>query len=246
MKRFCGVMVLLALTTNIYALPGGFVYLDEVDASILQEMRYAGSHNFIGRPVNGYESNTCILTEEAAHALTKVQQVLLKKSLSLKVYDCYRPTRAVDDFMTWSQDMSRHEMKQEFYPRVNKQDVFELGYVARKSGHSRGSTIDLTIVPIPAPMQAQYRKGQPLVSCIASYQQRFHDNSIDMGTGFDCLDEAASPDYHDINTHAYQNRMLLRQMMMQNGFQPYEKEWWHFTLNDEPYPNTYFNFVVRD
>src|SRR6185312_9163995 len=101
MKRFCGVMVLLALTTNIYVLPGGFAYLYEIDPSILQEMRYAGSHNFIGRPVYGYESNTCILTEEAAHALTKVQQALLKKSLSLKVYDCYRPTRAVDDFMTW-------------------------------------------------------------------------------------------------------------------------------------------------
>lgn len=236
----------LLISTNLHALPNDFVYLKDVAPSIMQDMRYADYHNFIGRPIKGYEAETCILTEQAAKALAKVQRQLSKSSLSLKVYDCYRPTMAVEDFMMWSKDFTHQEMKKEFYPRVNKANVFKLGYVAERSGHSRGSTVDLTVVPMPAPVQAEYKKGQPLVSCIASYQHRFRDNSIDMGTGFDCLDVLASGDNTNVNARAYQNRMRLRQIMMQHGFKPYEKEWWHFTLADEPYPDTYFNFLIKD
>lgn len=228
-----------------YALPSGFVYLHQVDMGILQDIRYAGLHNFIGRPVKGYEAHECILTKQAAQALSLVQKELQKSSLSLKVYDCYRPTMAVADFIVWSHDSAHQEMKPEFYPRVNKADVFNLGYVAEKSGHSRGSTIDLTIVPYPAPNQASYRRGQHLISCIAPYHQRYQDNSIDMGTGFDCMDALSHGTNRTINKLAYEHRMFLRQLMINNGFEPYAYEWWHFTLKDEPYPTTYFNFKVE-
>ena len=206
-------------------------------------MRYAGDHNFIGRPIHGYEAAQCILTSEAAQALSKVEAELLKSHLTLKVYDCYRPQRAVDDFIRWSQDPRDQLMKNEFYPRVNKKDFFTLGYVAAKSGHTRGSTVDLTIVPLPAKTEPAYHSGEALTACFAS--KRFHDNSLNMGTGFDCLDETANTFNLAIKGKAKKNRLLLRSLMVKDGFEPYNKEWWHFTLKDEPYPATYFDFVVK-
>lgn len=225
-------------------LPPGFVYLHDVAPSILQDMRYATYHNFIGRPIKGYEAGECILTVQAADALAKVQAQLEKSHLSLKVYDCYRPQRAVNDFMQWSQKPSQTQMKAEFYPREDKAHLFDRGYIAAYSGHTRGSTMDLTIVALPAKAQAHYEVGQALVACYAPYAKRFADNSIDMGTGFDCLDETAYPSNKSVGKIAYQHRMLLRSVMMKYGFVPYSKEWWHFTLKNEPYPNTYFNFAV--
>jgi len=226
-------------------LPQGFVYLKSVDPTIIQELRYAGYHNFVGRPVKGYEqASSCILTQEAAEALKRVQADLRRSSLSLKVYDCYRPQMAVDDFMAWRKDLQHQETKQEFYPKVNKTDVFKLGYVAEKSGHSRGSTMDLTIVPLPVPQQTSYYRGQKLVACFAPYRQRFRDNSIDMGSGYDCFDEVAHVDYEAISRLAHYNREILNKAMVKQGFVPYAKEWWHFTLKNEPYPKTYFNFPL--
>lgn len=245
MRIFLLVVSFFVFINQVIALPVDFVYLKEVNPTILQDMRYSGYHNFVGRPVKGYMANTCILTRQAAQALSKVQRELFSMSLSLKVYDCYRPTMAVHDFMTWSQDARHQEMKEEFYPATNKAELFKLGYVAERSGHSRGSTIDLTIVPHDAPLQAEYRRGQRLISCTSPQGIRFHDNSVDMGTGFDCMDEMASVYHADINSPAFKNRMKLREIMMKNGFVPYEKEWWHFTLQDEPFPQTYFNFVVK-
>jgi D-alanyl-D-alanine dipeptidase len=244
MKYFHSVVSFLFFCNIAYSLPNDFVYLQKIDPSIQQEMRYAGYHNFVGRPIDGYAAPVCILTKEAARSLSAVQHELLKKHLSLKVYDCYRPTRAVADFMAWSQDARHHEMKQEFYPAVQKRDVFHLGYVAKQSGHSRGSTMDLTIVPIPTPKQAHYKRGQSLIACTAPYSHRFRDNSIDMGTGYDCMDELSYPENSNVSRKVWQNRMMLRQVMMKYGFQPYSKEWWHFTLENEPYPQTYFNFTV--
>lgn len=233
----------LAWVTKVCALPAGFVYLHEIDPSILQDIRYAGSHNFVGRPIDGYEKGICILTEKAARALASVQKALHQASLSLKVYDCYRPTDAVEDFVRWSQDSTYQDMKQEFYPRVNKGDLFKLGYIALKSGHSRGSTLDVTIVPMPTPKQ-QYSAG-PLVSCTASYKERFPDNSIDMGTGYDCMDKQSAVDNQSLNASILKNRQLLQTVMMANGFEPYSKEWWHFTLAEETFTNTYYNFTVN-
>lgn len=226
-------------------LPKNFVYLKDVDSSILQDIRYAGYHNFIGRPIKGYEASECILTRQAADALAKVQATLLKSNLSLKVYDCYRPQRAVNDFLAWSKEPNNTSMKEEFYPNIPKSQFFSLGYVSAKSGHTRGSTMDLTIVPIPTPQSANYHRGQPLVKCFAPYHRRYRDNSVDMGTGFDCLDPAAHPLSPRVSLVAYENRKLLRHIMQKYGFAPYDKEWWHFTLKDEPYPNTYFDFVVK-
>lgn len=234
---------LFLLPSLTFALPANFVYLKNIAPTIQQEIRYATFHNFIGRPIAGYTKNTeCILTKPAALALAEVQKSLKQKHLSLKVYDCYRPQKAVDDFIQWSSDPSTQQMKAEFYPNVNKADVFELGYVAKKSGHSRGSTMDLTIVPLPTPKEAHYHPGQKLIACTAPLDERFRDNSIEMGTGYDCLDERAHFDNQDVTHTAQQNRQFLQQVMMQNGFLPYDKEWWHFTLKNEPYPDTYFNF----
>lgn len=227
-----------------FGLPEGFVYLSDVDPSIAQDIRYAGAHNFVGRPIQGYEKGTCILTTQAANALKKIQADLKPKHLSLKVYDCYRPQMAVKDFYQWSQNSNDIAMKPEFYPNVDKSQLFEMGYIALKSAHSMGSTVDLTLVPLPTPKQAAYTSGQKLVACYAPYTVRFKDNSIDMGTGFDCLDVHSNYLYKRIKQRAQENRDILRSIMMKNGFEPYGKEWWHFTYKDQPFANQYFNFEV--
>lgn len=225
-------------------LPKNFVYLNDIDSSIIQEMRYFSQHNFVGRPITGYHANTCILTRPAAIALSKVQQELMQSGLSLKVYDCYRPQKAVNDFIHWSKQVKDQKMKIEFYPKINKARFFELGYVAKKSGHTRGSTVDLTIVAISNPKQANYVPGQRLYQCFLPYNQRFQDNSIDMGTGFDCLDPSAHFIAPTINLVAKHNRSLLREVMEKYGFTAYINEWWHFTLANEPFPEQYLDFDV--
>ena len=233
------------ISCSVVAIPSHFVYLRQYDPSILQDIRYAQYHNFIGRPITGYRCNECILTQTAAAQLSKVQAELLKSGYSLKVYDCYRPQMAVNDFIQWSKDSTQQQMKKEFYPHVDKKLFFRLGYVAAQSGHSRGSTVDLTIVSLPILAQATYHIGQKLTACYAPYHQRFHDNSIDMGTGFDCMDKKSHALHQQgISLVVYQNRLLLRHLMEKYGFVPYGKEWWHFTLKNEPYPNTYFNFPI--
>ncbi len=221
------------------------MYLKDIDPSIIQEMRYAGYHNFVGHPLPGYEKAACILTRQAAEKLKAIQTQLKSSGYTLKVYDCYRPQKTVDFFIAWSQDIHQQSMKAEFYPTINKKDVFKLGYVSAKSSHSRGSTVDLTIVKLPIRPEPAYHPHQKLVACDASYQQRYHDNSIDMGTGYDCFDNLAHPDNTNVSLTVYLNRMFLRYWMTKYGFLPLTEEWWHFTLKDEPYPETYFNFNIR-
>lgn len=248
--KFTNPIKKILLTVSIFccvsahALANGFVYLKDIDPSIKQDMRYAGFHNMIGRPLNGYFKQTCILSSETASKLRIVQTQLRAKGLGLKVYDCYRPLSAVQDLLAWSKDKSQ-TMKQEFYPEVNKRDLFALEYIALRSGHSRGSTVDLTIVPLPAPIEPTYKAHQKLVSCAATRQLRFRDNSIEMGGGYDCFDEISHFNSAKVNPTAAKNRQLLRSIMLANGFEPYTKEWWHFTLKFEPYPHSYFNFPVQ-
>jgi D-alanyl-D-alanine dipeptidase len=225
------------------ARPADFVYLRDVAPTIVQDIRYAGYHNFLGRPVAGYEAPECILTRRAAEALAKVQAELEANELTLRVYDCYRPQRAVNDFIAWSKVVSDQRMKTEFYPRVDKALFFKLGYVAAKSGHTRGSTVDLTIERLPPRAASAYAPGDPLVSCIAPYIQRYHDGSLDMGTGFDCMDELSHPGA-EVGSIAEAHRRLLEHMMEKNGFKGIKEEWWHFTLAGEPYPKTYFDFPI--
>lgn len=248
---FCGSLLLgtldyrLAKAQTETPLPEGFAYLRDIDPTIIQEMRYFSHHNFVGRPIPGYFASQCILTTEAAKGLALVQADLKEYSMSLKVYDCYRPQKAVDSFVLWAKDISDNKMKKEFYPKVDKSTLFKDGYIAEKSGHSRGSTIDLTVVPLPVPKQAEYRDGEKLKTCYASASQRFKDNSLDFGTGFDCFDPLAHTANPQIDGIQKQRRLMLKSIMEKHGFKNYSEEWWHFTLSKETFPDRYFNFDVR-
>lgn len=192
-----------------------FVSLGEVDSSIPLEMRYYGSYNFVGERIDGYNAPKCLLTKEAAEALGAVQRELMSQKLSLRVYDCYRPKRAVAHFVRWAEDISDARMKDVFYPDVDKSNLFQDGYIAKKSGHSRGSVVDLTI------------------------------DGLNMGTLFDFFSPLSATENSQVDKVALANRAMLKAVMEKHGFVNYEKEWWHYTLKDEPFPGKYFNFVVE-
>jgi D-alanyl-D-alanine dipeptidase len=204
--------------------PEGFVHVEEVIPNIRVELRYLTDNNFIGRPVDGYIKSRCMLTKEATCALKKVQDKLNRFGLGLKIYDAYRPQRAVSHFVRWAKDVDDIKMKSAYYPHVKKAELFRKGYIAEKSSHSRGSTVDVTIVPI---------------------KESEGDRELDMGTGFDLFDPKSWPDNPTMNPDQRAHRLLLRTLMIEHGFQPYPKEWWHFTLEREPYPDTYFDFPVQ-
>ena len=222
MKKLITLLCILTyVSISSQKIPRGFVILSNIDDTIQSELRYLGSNNFIGTPIDGYYKNCVIVTTETAFALKKVQQILLKKGLSLKVFDAYRPQQAVDHFVRWAKVLNDTLMKKKYYPDVPKSKLFEQGYIALKSGHSRGSTVDLTIV------------------------QRASGKELDMGSIYDFFGEESHPSHKKINTHQQKNRLYLREIMLKNGFKPYENEWWHFTLKKEPFPKTYFNFPVK-
>ncbi len=202
-------------------MPEHFVYLEEIDSTIIQDIRYATPNNIIGRSVEGYCAHRCILTRPVAEILSRIQKELAPQSLGLKVFDCYRPQMAVDDFYQWSQDVSSQETKAQYYPRINKFDLFKLGFFIQKSGHSRGSTVDLTLVNLE------------------------HNTELDMGTPFDFMDELSYPSNMTISNEQHKNRMILRNIMLKYHFIPLATEWWHFTFENEPYKDTYFNFPIR-
>jgi zinc D-Ala-D-Ala dipeptidase len=238
------VMMLPALALANSALPKGFVYLRDIDPTIVQDIRYAGSHNFVGRPIKGYLAAECILSAPAANALEKVQRMLAENELSLIVWDCYRPKRAVDDFLQWSKDPTHAEMKAEFYPNTDKEKLFALGYLATRSAHSRGSTVDLGVVPVTFSSASPSNPTQPLKACTSPKGERFEDGTIDFGTGYDCLDPMASTSNAGAGDMALRNRQMLKSIMLDAGFRPYAKEWWHFELIDEPFRGDGFDFEV--
>ncbi|MEY9989786.1 D-alanyl-D-alanine dipeptidase [Streptomyces sp. V4I8] len=224
--------------------PEGFVALWTVDPTIIQEIRYFTPHNFVGERIDGYRQPLCILTRPAAEALHLAQRRLLRQGYSLKVYDCYRPQQAVDHFVRWAEDLDDQAMKDEFYPNVDKTRLFLDGYIAEKSGHSRGSTMDLTIVKLPTRPTRPYVPGEPLVPCYAPQGERFPDNSVDMGTGFDCFDILSHTLDPRIQGEQHANRLLLKSTLEALGFVNLAEEWWHYTYKPEPYPDTYFDFPV--
>jgi D-alanyl-D-alanine dipeptidase len=226
-------------------IPDGFVDIQKVIPEIVLDIRYYSVHNFVGERVDGYLAPKCFLTKEAAEALSKVQKDIEPFSLSLKIYDCYRPQRAVNHFVRWATEIENTKTMKEFYPTVDKRNLFKDGYIADKSGHSRGSTLDLTIVPLPVPVQPQYTPGQKLYECYLPAAERFADNGIDMGTGFDCFHELSHTANSNISHQQKINRLLLKSLMEKHGFKNYDMEWWHFTLKNEPYPNTYFDFPIE-
>ena len=222
--RYALGMVLLALACTQAAQaqqrPADFVDAATVVPGLIVEMRYAGSHNFTGRPVDGYQAPHCLLTREAAAALTEVARDIAPRGLVIKVFDCYRPVRAVANFARWARDLNDQKMKAEFYPNVDKRTLFSSGYISSRSGHSRGSTMDLTLA-------------------------RDDGKELDMGTPFDFFSPKSWPADPGISAEAHANRMLLANAMSRRGFRPYDKEWWHFTLRHEPFPDTFFDFPVK-
>ena len=200
--------------------PSGFVVLADFVPHIIQEIRYYSDYNFIGERISGYEEPFALLTIEAARALKKVSSELFVKGYWLKVFDAYRPAGAVEQFVLWGIEDQDIRMKPYFYPDLEKQELFIKGYIAKKSSHSRGSAIDLTLLDM--------KTGR----------------EVDMGGPFDLFSEVSHPDFRGITNEQYENRMLLRNAMVRNGFQPIDCEWWHFSLKDEPYPDIYFEFPV--
>ncbi|CAD8104060.1 unnamed protein product [Paramecium sonneborni] len=222
-------------------IPEGFVRLRDIDNTILQDMRYAQYHNFVGRPIRGYLAEECILTIEAAKQLSQNQQMAMALGYRIKVWDCYRPQKAVDDFYQWSLNNDT-TMQKEFYPDEQKDLLFDHGYIAKKSGHSRGSTVDLTLVPFYPNQQENYQPGDQLIPCYLNH--RFKDNTIDMGTGFDCFDVKSHTYCGDLTFEQRNNRDTLLQVML--NFSNYIDEWWHFTLINEPYKTIYFDFDIQN
>ncbi len=198
----------------------GFVLLSEAVPDAILEIRYYSTYNFIGDRIDGYEEPDALLTKEAAAALRAVSDDLVQQGYRLKIFDAYRPQKAVSHFMRWALDFEDVRMKEYFYPELEKDVLFPLGYIAEHSGHSRGSTVDLTLFDMALEKEA------------------------DMGGTFDYFGELSHPDYKDITEEQYANRMILREAMLAHGFKPLAEEWWHFTLENEPYPDTYFTFPV--
>ena len=213
-------LFLLLVSSANAQMPDGFIDLTEVIPDVRIELRYYSENNFIGRRITGYNAERIVLTVEAAKALGEAQKALLPFGLSLKIYDGYRPQRAVDQFISWARILDDTLTKSRFYPDVRKQDLFKEGYIASRSGHSRGSTVDLTIVDIDT------------------------GRSLDMGSPYDFFGKESWIDHADISAQQKANRLLLQRVMLQNGFRNYPKEWWHFTLRNEPYPETYFDFPI--
>ncbi|MBR0162357.1 MAG: haloacid dehalogenase-like hydrolase [Oscillospiraceae bacterium] len=198
-----------------------FVLLSEAVPDAILEIRYYSTYNFVGDRIDGYEEPLAMLTTEAAAALREVSDELMDMGYRLKIFDAYRPQMAVTHFMNWALDTEDTRMKEYFYPDLDKDVLFPQGYIAEHSGHSRGSTVDLTLFDMNT------------------------EREVDMGGTFDFFGELSHPDYTDITEEQYAMRMLLREVMMKHGFRPLEEEWWHFTLNDEPYPDTYFTFPIN-
>ena len=204
--------------------PDGFSYVKDSIPNIVLEMRYCGDDNFIGQPIEGYNEPVCILSNEAIAALEQVQHELNGKGYGLKIFDAYRPQPAVDQFVRWAKKLEDTLMKRRYYPEVKKQHLFKEGYISSKSGHSRGSTVDLTLVYLEGE-----RKGE----------------EVDMGSPYDFFGKISWPKSDLVTEEQFKNRMLLREAMLKHGFKPLYTEWWHFTLRNEPYPNTYFDFEVE-
>ncbi|MDD3265604.1 MAG: M15 family metallopeptidase [Burkholderiales bacterium] len=225
--------------------PSNFVNVANVIPEAQFDMRYYGLHNFVGTKIDGYEKPICLLTKDAASSLRQVEDKLLPMGLTLKLYDCYRPQRAVNHFARWATDINDNKMKTEFYPTVDKRNLFKEDYIAYKSGHSRGSTMDLTIVPLNSKIPV-INASKKYAACTSSIEKRSPDNSLDFGTGFDCFSPIAHPSYQNLSPQMKANRLLLNTLMQDAGFKAIDSEWWHFTLKNEPYPDTYFDFLVND
>ncbi len=226
-------MPLLAAEEQPRALPEPLVYLRDIDRSVLQDMRYAGHDNFTGGPVPGYGAAECVLLREVAEALSRVQRALRARKLSLKVYDCYRPRSAVQAFVAWVRDgaiASADHPQKRFHPNIDRSRLIADGYVAAVSQHSRGNTVDLTLVELPARRAAPFDRGAAYGPCTGPARSRAPDGGVDMGTGYDCFDARSHTAAAGLTEAQARWRQTLLEAMAREGFRNYPKEWWHFTF----------------
>jgi D-alanyl-D-alanine dipeptidase len=221
------VLAFLSFTTPLEHVKGdppsnkNFVYLKDIMPKLRVDLKYYGNDNFMGRPAPGYNAPRCLLTKEAAYALKRVQDGLERLGFGLLIYDAYRPDRASKHFVEWDKDEADTLMKEKFYPNIDKKDILKEGYIAEKSAHSRGSTVDLTIVSLTT------------------------GRVLNMGSPYDLFDPMSGIDYQYVTKNQRALRLLLKRRMEKEGFVSYEKEWWHFTYKNEPFPNKYFDFPIE-
>ena len=230
MRKYSALFMALCLTLAACKQPvskvkeqdsSDFVVITDVVPDVILEIRYYGTYNFVGTRIDGYLAPNALLTRQAADSLKAVSDDVISLGYRLKIYDAYRPQCAVDHFVRWAEDVADTTMRRYFYPDVDKSRLFELDYIMAKSGHTRGSTVDLTLFDMTT------------------------EKEVDMGGTFDWFGTESHPDYHGITDEQFANRMILRDAMLRHGFKPLDSEWWHFTLKDEPYPDTYFTFPVK-
>ncbi|MDH6172452.1 D-alanyl-D-alanine dipeptidase [Bradyrhizobium japonicum] len=226
------VIALTMITAEAHAqsLPGGFVYLRDIDPGIIQDIRYASSNNFVGRPLAGYGAGECVVKREVGLRLKAVQQELAAQSLSLKMFDCYRPARASLDMVRWSQNGHETAAERRYNPKIPKTELFRLGYIASRSRHSTGAALDLTLVDLKADNSARYDPAKAYADCTAPVEARLPEGSVDMGTGYDCTDARGHTAAPSINPDQRAWRKRLVAAMAKQGFVNYAKEWWHFSL----------------
>jgi zinc D-Ala-D-Ala dipeptidase len=222
--------VALAAPARAQTLPGGFVFLRDIDPTIIQDIRYAGSNNFVGRPLRGYGAGECVVKREVGLRLKAVQQELAAQKLSLKMFDCYRPARAVADMVAWSRDGKETVAGKRYNPALRKADLFRLGYIATPSGHSSGAALDLTLVDLAADNSGKFDPARDYADCTAAVEKRAPEGSVDMGTGYDCSDVKAHTAAPSVNPAQRRWRKRLVAAMARQGFVNYSKEWWHFSL----------------
>jgi D-alanyl-D-alanine dipeptidase len=229
LNRFAPILLTaLAGPAFAQAMPDSFAYLRDIDPTIIQDIRYAGSNNFVGRPVHGYVAAECVVKREVGLRLKAIQQELSKQNLSLKMFDCYRPARAVADMWAWAQ--SGKETTRRFNPAIPKAELFRLGYIATHSLHSTGAALDLTLVDLKADNSGVFDPTKAYADCTAPVEARAPEASIDMGTGYDCTDLKGHTNAASITPAQRRSRNLLVAAMARQGFVNYSKEWWHFSL----------------
>lgn len=221
MRIFSSLFFIFFYSACLAQLPNGFVYVENFIPDLEIDLKYCTSNNFVGVPIDGYENNCLILTKEATEALIEVQKELKKSNLSLKIYDGYRPQRAVNHFIRWARDLNDTINKSQFYPNVKKKHLFKEQYIASHSGHSKGSTLDVTII---------------------NYTTK---EVLDMGSKFDFFGKKSWTNYPNLSEKQKENRMLLKSIMSKHGFRNYFREWWHFTLRKQPFPKTFFDFIIE-
>jgi D-alanyl-D-alanine dipeptidase len=233
LKRFALILltaITLARAADAQPLPGDFVYLRDIDPSIIQDIRYAGVNNFIGRPLAGYGAAECLVKREVGLALKSIQRELARQKLSLKMLDCYRPVRAVANMVAWSRNGKETAAERRYNPAFGKEDLFRLGYIATRSRHSTGAAVDLTLVDLKADNSARFDPAEAYADCTAPAAKRAPEASVDMGTGYDCSDVKAHTAAVSITPAQWRWRNLLVAAMGRQGFVNYSREWWHFSL----------------